>query len=304
MKRKRNDCEHHLVEGQKGPSNMILLGGFIGAVIGLAVLGAVFGVVERFWPSIRGQERFRNGWRTDIAWFAWQPTFGKLLSGVIVFVSIMSVATIAMSPISREQLRGISPRDTWVTDLPVLVQLAGVLVIGDLLGYWQHRIFHTVGTLWRFHSIHHSSQNLDWLSSARVHPINDVASNVAIAVPLLFLGFSPVAFATYIPVLTLYAIMLHANVSWTFGPLRHVIASPTFHRWHHTSEEQGMNKNFSGLFPITDRIFGTLYLPRGIQPTEFGVAGETIPDGFFGQMKYPFTSRNTESDDAAIAVTA
>jgi len=283
---------------------MIVVGSFLGAIAGLVVLGVIFGVAERLWPSIRGQRRFRRGWRTDIAWFAWQPTMGKLFSGIIVFVSIMSVATIAMSPISREQLQGVSPRDTWITDLPVLVQLAGVLLMGDLLGYWQHRIFHTVGTLWRFHSIHHSPQELDWLSSARVHPINDVASNVAVALPLLFLGFSPVAFATYIPVLTLYAIMLHANVSWTFGPLRNVFASPTFHRWHHTSAEEGMDKNFAGLFPWMDRIFGTFYFPKGIQPTEFGVAGETIPDGFFGQMKYPFKARRAAEEESGVAASA
>ena len=257
-------------------------------IIGFGILAAVFAVVERFWPSVRGQRRWRNGWRTDLAWFAWQPTLGKLLSGIIVFVSIMSVGALIMSPIPAAELRGLSPRETWISGQPVLFQLGLVLLLGDILGYWQHRAFHSIGTLWRFHSIHHSSKDLDWLSSVRVHPINDVVSNVVIALPLLFLGFSPVAFAAYLPVLTLYAIMLHANVSWTFGPIGQVLASPTYHRWHHTSEEQGLDKNFSGLFPWVDRLFGTYYLPKGIQPTEFGVAGTAIPDGFFGQMKYPF----------------
>jgi sterol desaturase/sphingolipid hydroxylase (fatty acid hydroxylase superfamily) len=265
-----------------------LIGFFVPVIIGFLILSGLFAVIERFWPSIRGQRRLRHGWRTDLAWFAWQPTFGKLFSAVIVFVSIMSVGALLMSPIPREELSGVAPRETWVTGLPVVLQLGLVLLLGDFLGYWQHRAFHTVGTLWRFHSIHHSSTNLDWLSSVRVHPINDVAGNVVVALPLLFLGFSPVAFAAYIPFLTLYAVMLHANVSWTFGPLRHVIASPTYHRWHHTSEKEGLNKNFAGLFPWIDRLFGTLYLPKGVQPDRFGVAGETIPDGFFGQMKYPF----------------
>ena len=53
----------------------------IGPLVGLLALGLLFGVVERFWPSIRGQRRFRRGWRTDLAWFARQPTLRKLLSG-------------------------------------------------------------------------------------------------------------------------------------------------------------------------------------------------------------------------------
>ena len=270
---------------------MGLLSVFVPVIIGFGILAAVFAVVERFWPSIRGQRRLRNGWRTDMAWFVWQPTLGKLLSGVIVFVSIMSVGVLIMSPIPSEELRGLTPRETWLTRLPILAQLGMVLLIGEFLGYWQHRAFHTIGTLWKFHSIHHSSTQVDWLSSVRVHPINDVASNTVTAIPLLFIGFSPVAFAAYVPVLTLYAIMLHANVSWTFGPLRHFIASPTYHRWHHTSEEQGLDKNFAGLFPWYDRVFGTLYLPNGQQPKEFGVTGAAIPEGFFGQMKYPFRRR-------------
>lgn len=257
------------------------------------VLGGIFGIVERFWPSIRGQRRLRRGWRTDLAWFAWQPTIGKVFSAILVFVSVMSIGAIFMSPIPTDELKGLSPRETWVSSQPLLFQLAGVLLLGDFIGYWQHRAFHTIGTLWRFHSIHHSSSNLDWLSSVRVHPINDVASNVISALPILFLGFSPGAFAAYVPLLTLYAIMLHANVSWTFGPLRNVIASPTYHRWHHTSEQQGLNKNFAGLFPWIDRLFGTLYLPKGVQPTQFGVAGEVIPESFFGQMKYPFRRRRS-----------
>lgn len=262
-----------------------------GVLIAFIAVAGLFAVIERFWPSIRGQRRFRGGWRTDLAWFAWQPTFGKVFSAIIVFVSVMSLGALVMSPIPMDELRGLSPRETWVSAQPMWFQLAGVLLLGDFIGYWQHRLFHTVGTLWRFHSIHHSSANLDWLSSARVHPINDVASNVVSALPILFLGFSPGAFAAYVPILTLYAVMLHANVSWTFGPLRHLIASPTYHRWHHTSEEEGLDKNFAGLFPWYDRLFGTLYLPDGVLPSKFGVAGENIPESFFGQMKYPFRRR-------------
>jgi len=273
----------------------------IGPIVGLLLLGVGFGIVERFWPSIRGQRRLRRGWRTDLAWFAWQPTLGKLLSGVVVFVAIMSLGALVMSPIPTDELRGVSPRETWVTGLPLVAQVGGILLLGDFLGYWQHRAFHTVGTLWKFHSIHHSSTDLDWLSSVRVHPINDIASNVVVALPLLFLGFSPVAFAAYVPVLTLYGVMLHANVSWTFGPLRQVIASPTYHRWHHTSEVHGLNKNYAGLFPWIDRLHGTLYLPKGVQPMQFGVAGEAIPTGFFGQMKYPFRGAGSGSEPAEAA---
>jgi sterol desaturase/sphingolipid hydroxylase (fatty acid hydroxylase superfamily) len=67
-----------------------------------------------------------------------------------------------------------------------------------------------------------------------------------------------------------------------------VIASPVFHRWHHTAEDEGLDKNFAGLFPAFDALFGTLYLPAGRQPRDFGVRGEAVPETLLGQLAYPF----------------
>ena len=111
-----------------------------------------------------------------------------------------------------------------------------------------HRLFHR-RWLWRFHAIHHSSRTVDWLSTARLHPVNDALSRLAQVLPLYRLGFSGVALAAFVPCFTLYALLLHANVGWSFGPLRYLLASPTLHRWHHTTEAEGIDKNSAGLFP-------------------------------------------------------
>ena len=88
--------------------------------------------------------------------------------------------------------------------------------------------------------------------------------------------------------MALYAIGLHANVGWTFGPLRYVIASPVFHRWHHTSEDEGLDTNFAGLFPFIDLAFGTFHLPSDRLPTRFGLVHDDVPQGLFKQLLYPF----------------
>jgi sterol desaturase/sphingolipid hydroxylase (fatty acid hydroxylase superfamily) len=59
------------------------------------------------------------------------------------------------------------------------------------------------------------------------------------------------------------AIFIHANVSWGFGKLGVLVASPKFHRWHHTSEDEGLDKNFAGLLPVFDIVFGTYCMPAG-----------------------------------------
>ncbi|HEX5369098.1 MAG TPA: hypothetical protein VFY10_06750 [Dehalococcoidia bacterium] len=63
-----------------------------------------------------------------------------------------------------------------------------------------------------------------------------------------------------------------------------------YHRWHHSAEREAINKNFSGLFPFVDGLFGTLYFPKGRQPTTFGVADQPVPAGFLPQLVYPFRS--------------
>ena len=60
---------------------------------------------------------------------------------------------------------------------------------------------------------------------------------------------------------------MHANLDWDWGPLRSFLVSPRFHRWHHTSEEEARDKNFAGLLPLWDILFGTYYMPRERRPT-------------------------------------
>jgi sterol desaturase/sphingolipid hydroxylase (fatty acid hydroxylase superfamily) len=45
-----------------------------------------------------------------------------------------------------------------------------------------------------------------------------------------------------------------------------VIATPVFHRWHHTAAERGGEKNFAATFPVLDLIFGTFHMPAGEKP--------------------------------------
>lgn len=45
--------------------------------------------------------------------------------------------------------------------------------------------------LWRFHAVHHSSQNVDWLSAVRLHPVNEIGAKLMQLVPLYLLGRGP-----------------------------------------------------------------------------------------------------------------
>jgi sterol desaturase/sphingolipid hydroxylase (fatty acid hydroxylase superfamily) len=272
-----------------------------GVAIALAVLAAVLWPLERLWPAIPGQSWRRPGLRTDLAYWFFTPLVTKALTRVAVIAAVVVMAVAAGMPLEREAIQA------WLADpsraarrQPAWLQAVEVLLIGDLVGYWTHRLFHG-RRLWRFHAVHHASRHLDWLSSVRLHPVNDAVARMSGVVPILLLRFPPTVLAAYVPFLTLWAILLHANLAWSFGPFRYLVASPTFHRWHHTSEDEGLDKNFAGLFPFLDLIFGTFYMPRGREPQRFGLKDETVPEGLLAQLAYPYrpATRPTAEPGAA-----
>lgn len=235
--------------------------------IALVVLSGVFALLER--KSVWHRERL-----TDFVWWFLTPLFAR----VAIIAAVVALA------IAGFDLR--SPAAPWFRNQPLTLQWLEVIVGSDLLGYWIHRTFHRE-TLWPIHAVHHSSTTLDWLAAARVHPLNELIARTLQLAPFAILGIDPRVVAAAVPILTLYAIFLHADLSWDFGPLRYVIASPRFHRWHHTSEQEGLDKNFAGLFPWIDLLFGTFRMPQGVQPAAFGVR-EAVPPTFFGQLAFPF----------------
>jgi len=258
----------------------------ISLVVGLVALSAVFWLIERVQPARVALRRRSVDTRADIAYWFFTPLVTRAATRMAIGVAFALIAWWQGLTLADFQ-RLATSRQTWMTSLPLAAQVPLILLTGDFLAYWTHRLFHG-RWLWPFHAIHHSSKAVDWLASVRLHPINDAVTRVIQVLPLYWLGFNGAALAAFVPVLTLYALVLHANVRWTYGPLRYVIASPAFHRWHHTTESEGLDKNFAGMFPFIDLIFGTFYMPAGREPQQFGILHNDVPDGLLAQLAYPF----------------
>jgi sterol desaturase/sphingolipid hydroxylase (fatty acid hydroxylase superfamily) len=255
----------------------------VGLVAGFAVLSVVFRLVDWFQPSPKLRPILRRGFWTDLAYWAFTPLVTRLVTRTAVIIAVVPLALLIYGRVDRDLIQhGFGP----AAQLPLWVQAVAILVGGDFIGYWMHRWFHG-RSLWRFHAIHHSSVDLDWLSAVRLHPVNDVLMRLAATVPLVAMGFAPIAIAGLVPLLTIMSIVVHANVEWDWGPLRSVIASPRFHRWHHTDELSARDKNFAGLFPLWDILFGTYHMPHDQRPASFGTA-TPVPNDLIGQLLYPF----------------
>lgn len=253
--------------------------GIARTAIGFVILCGLFWAIESIWPEDRSQPKWRRGSLTDTAYFFILIPIAKFLSTVAIIIAF--VLTVRFIPKLGVAQLGSQPQ--WL-------QVLEVILLGDIFGYWIHRAFHRVPALWPYHAVHHSSEQIDWLASVRVHPVNSVVTKLGSTVPFFFLGFSKLTLGAYIGFLAIYPLVLHANVAWSYGPFRTLIASPAYHRWHHTAEREGLNKNLSGLFPFIDVLFGTYYFPRRASSV-YGLYRERMSTNIFTQLAYPFRRR-------------
>lgn len=162
--------------------------------------------------------------------------------------------------------------------------LAVAVAVSDLVGYWRHRLMHTVA-LWPVHAIHHSDREMGWLALMRFHPLNrliTVAINSAVLAVLGLPGWAIVANGL---IRHHYGFFIHANVPWTYGRLSYVFVSPVMHRWHHTRSRALSGYNFATVFAFYDVLFGTYRVPS----KNVGSLGvdDPLPPDWIGQTLYP-----------------
>lgn len=256
-------------------------------LVSLLVLSAIFFVIERITGCGRNrvQPVFRSGWFIDVVYWFTTILFTKPFVHLMLIlpVSVLLLAGVtSLDVVKLGTYAGYGP----LSRQPLWLQAIQIYFLVDFFAYWTHRLFHR-GRWWPFHAVHHSSEDLDWLGSLRVHPVNDLVNKLAQVTPVLLLGYNPLVTLSTAPVLTFYAIFLHANVNWDFGPLRSVIATPVFHRWHHYKDHAAWDKNFAGLFPCWDILFGTYYMPKNRWPENFEIC-EPMPTSYLGQLLEPF----------------
>lgn len=265
-------------------------------LLGAAFLVVLFWIVEHLFGNKQGRPWRRPQMLADLLLYAFDSLLTKPLNlalvGTTAALVLVPTGIISLEALLAGEYRGFGP----VAELPGWQQFILAFLLGDFLLYWIHRVFHG-RRLWRFHAVHHSSERLDWLSSVRGHPVNDIVANALLFFPFLALGFGPAPAALAGPALGVFALLGHADVDWDWGPFRHVIASPVYHRWHHSREPEAIDRNFAGFLPLWDILFGTHYMPRDRKPANFGIH-EPVEPTFRGLLAHPFrkSSRGDRPD--------
>ena len=176
----------------------------------------------------------------------------------------------------------------WPHNLPVVAQVAIMLLAADFMRYWLHRAFHRYPLMWRLHAVHHSPPQLYTINVGRFHPIEKSVQYAADTLPFAILAVSQEVLAAYFVFYALNGFFQHSNCRVYLGPLNYLVAGPELHRWHHSRRAREMNSNFGNNLIVWDTLFRTRFLPNDRDIETIGLRNRRYPTGFLLQMKSPF----------------
>lgn len=230
----------------------------------LLLFTALLTPLELLFPATPGQWPLRRGLGRDLGWAA----LGVLLVGPAAALILGLLAGL------REALFP-GPLAAALAAQPWGLQVVEILLAAELTSYLVHRAAHERPWLWRFHRVHHSSPQLDWVSTHRMHPLDSLLQLVPSNLVPVALGFPVESMLGVVLVQRLHTAWLHSNLRLPEGAWERHFAGPRFHRHHHAADLPAAN--FASMLPALDLAFGTLRLPGG-EPACLGL-GSGLGEG-------------------------
>ena len=153
---------------------------------------------------------------------------------------------------------------TWATYLLAFVGK-------DFAGYWIHRFEHRVNYFWNRHLIHHSSEEFNLPCALRQSISEIVSYSFVFLLPIAILGVPVEVYAVIAPIHLFAQFWYHTTLIGRMGPLEHILVTPSHHRVHHAINPEYIDKNFSQIFIIWDKLFGTFQEEMDDVPPVYGI---------------------------------
>ncbi|WP_108869058.1 sterol desaturase family protein [Aquimarina aquimarini] len=255
-------------------------------LLDILISAFIFIPIELFLPKRTDQTKFHPEWRTDLVYFI----IGHLLIQV-TGVLVQLPAVIAFSGIGLEGFH------SWVQSIWFIPQLFLALFVSDLFQWTGHYFFHKLPFLWRFHAVHHSTKDIDWLAGSRTHFLDLIVVRAVSFLPIYVFGFSTSVFTVYIVIVSIQAVLAHSNTRINFGFFKYIFVTPQYHHWHHSADPKAYDKNFAIHFPFIDMLFGTYYPMGNTWPESTGLGEAKFPKGFIRQFIFPFTKNPLQENE-------
>jgi sterol desaturase/sphingolipid hydroxylase (fatty acid hydroxylase superfamily) len=132
----------------------------------------------------------------------------------------------------------------------------------EFVYYWNHRISHECRWFWASHAVHHSPQQLNFSAAYRLGWTAGLSGSGLIFIPLVLLGFHPLAVFGMLAINLFYQFWLHNDWMPKFGFIEWIFNTPSHHRVHHAINPEYLDRNYGGILIIYDRLFGSFVAER------------------------------------------
>jgi sterol desaturase/sphingolipid hydroxylase (fatty acid hydroxylase superfamily) len=214
------------------------------------------------------------------------------LTVLLVLTNLMlSFATVGISNFVVNRKLGLlfllPTLPTWLT------ALLGIMAL-DFFTYVAHVALHKSWLGWQFHRVHHSDYEVNVTTAFRQHPGETVWRILWYGLAVTLFGISPFVLVLYLTMSTLNAQLEHTNIKLNETidcVLRILFVTPNMHKVHHSREQYQTDTNYSNIFSVWDRIFGTYTSTTDFSRLRYGLDGfdeaqkQTLP----ALLKLPFS---------------
>jgi len=212
-----------------------------------------------------------------------------LLSTTIVLNLLLGLFTIKICDWVTTHHFGLL---NWL-NLPLWAVIIVGLLFGDLFGqYIPHLIMHKIKWLWKFHMVHHSDTHVDVTTGTRHHPGEWLFREFFMIVGVFLIGIPVWLYFLYRAVAALFTHFNHANIRvplWIDKPFSWIFVSPNMHKAHHHFKRPLTDTNYSNIFSVWDRLFGTFAYedPKNLR-YGLDVLDDSTDENLGYQLKIPF----------------
>ena len=216
-----------------------------------------------------------------------------------VALTLLLVITNLSLSFSSAYLAGFSVRNGIglfaFLNLPSWAQIIfGVLAL-DLFAYFAHVLLHKSWLGWQFHRVHHSENAVDVTTAFRQHPGETVWRILWQLAAIVLFGIPLWVVVVYLILSGLNAELEHANIRLNFRVdrlLRLLVVTPNMHKVHHSRDQRETDSNYSNIFSLWDRLFGTYTSSIDFRRLNYGLDGFDVEERqtLGGLLKMPFVN--------------
>lgn len=165
-------------------------------------------------------------------------------------------------------------------------------LVYELNNFIRHYLTHKVRLLWCFHSVHHSSEELNSSITLTTFFVENLYTEFFAAMFCMLLGVQPIMLFAIMILDSIWGAFVHISEesmkNARLGFLEKFILTPSHHRVHHGRNPLYMDTNFCSIINIWDILFKTYQEEEEKVPIDYGITrpmdSTNFTDVYFGEI--------------------